>query len=282
MDDMIISAISMYDFDKIKPWVVSLERSGYTGRKGMIVFNVLDDTIKKLQDHGFEIFLVSEKRNSENNGFHFMDGFGYQVPTLRHFFYWHFLKNLKDIRYVISTDVDIIFQSDPSKWLETNMGDKKINYGCESLKYKDEAWGFDNIKQCFGPAIQDYMGETPIYNAGSMAAEFKTFVDFSLNAALIIQGNQNPVPDQATVNVMLSLEPYKSMTRFNSHDTNWACQCGTTVDPNKIDGFRPNLLSKEPIFEDGYVYNCFGEKYVIVHQYNRVPEWKKILEAKYS
>ena len=66
MDDLVISAISIYDFEKIKHWVHSLERTGYSGRKGMIVFNVLDDTIEKLKDHGFEIFVVSQQRNKEN------------------------------------------------------------------------------------------------------------------------------------------------------------------------------------------------------------------------
>lgn len=282
MDDLVISAISIYDFDKIKHWVNSLERTGYTGRKAMIVFNVLDETIEKLHEHGFEIFLVANQRNKDNNGFHFMDNFGYQVPTLRHYFYWKFLKDLKDIRYVISTDVDIVFQSNPSDWLTKNMRDKKLNYGGEGLKYKDEPWGYDNIAQCFGPDVRDHMAETQIYNAGSMAGEFKTFVDYSLTLALMIEGTRNPVPDQAAVNVLLSTEPYKSITNFNSGDSNWACQCGTMVDPSKMDQFRPNLLCNEPIFEDGYVYNSVGERYVMVHQYNRVPEWKKILEEKYA
>jgi len=41
-------------------------------------------------------------------------------------------------------------------------------------------------------------------------------------------------------------------------------------------------LGGEPIFEDGCVYNNVGQKYVMVHQYNRVPKWKKILEEKYK
>ena len=282
MDDLVISAISIYDFEKIKHWVNSLERTGYNGRKAMIVFNVLDDTIKKLQEHGFEIFLVANQRNKDNDGFHFMDNFGYQVPTLRHYFYWKFLKDLKDIRYVISTDVDIVFQSNPSEWLTKNMNDKKLNYGGEGLKYKDEPWGYDNIGQCFGPDIRNHLSDTQIYNAGSMAGEFKTFVDYSLTLALMIEGIKNPVPDQAAVNVLLSTKPYKSITNFNGGDSNWACQCGTMADPSKMDQFRPNLMCKEPVFEDGYVYNTVGEKYVMVHQYNRVPEWKKILEEKYS
>jgi hypothetical protein len=280
--DLVISAISGYEFEKIKHWVHSLGRTGYKGRKAMVVHNVSDYTIKKLQEHGFEIFLTTMHRNKENNGYHFADNFGYQVPHTRHYFNWLFLKDKPDIRYVISTDVDVIFQSDPSEWLEKNLGDKKLNYGCEGLKYKDEAWGNGNMMECFGPVIHEHMKERPIYNAGSMAGEYKTFVDYSLAVWLSIANSKHPTPDQAGVNLMLSLEPYKSITKFNDHDTNWACQCGTTVDPSKIAGFRPNLLSPEPTFDGEFVYNSKGEKYVLVHQYNRVPDWKARIESKYE
>jgi hypothetical protein len=282
MQDLVLSAISSYTFEKIKPWVISLEKTGYKGRKGIIVHNVTDDTINKLKNHGFEIFLTSNQRNKENNGYHFADNFTYQVPHTRHYFYWDILRKLKDIRYVISTDVDVIFQSDPSEWLEKNLGNKKLNYGCEGLKYKDEAWGNQNMNECFGPVIHEYMKDNPIYNAGSMAGEYKVFIDYSLAVWLSIQHVRHPTPDQAGVNLILSLEPYKSITKFNDHDTNWACQCGTTVDPTKIEGFRPNLLSPEPVFDGEYVYNSKGEKYVLVHQYNRIPEWRKKIEAKYE
>jgi hypothetical protein len=282
MQDLVISAMSTYTFDKIKPWVNSLNRCGFKGRRAIILHNVTDDTIKKLQENNFEIMLTSNVRNKENNGFHFADNFTYQVPMTRHFFYWHFLRQMKNIRYVISTDLDVIFQTDPSEWLEKNLGDKKLNYGCEGLKYKDEDWGNENINQCFGPVIHDYMKDTPIYNAGSMAGEFQTFKDYSLNVWLSIQHINHPTPDQAGVNLMLSLEPYKSITKFNDHDTNWACQCGTTVDPSKMHKFRPNLLSPEPQFDGKYVLNSKGEKYVLVHQYNRVPKWKSELEKIYG
>jgi hypothetical protein len=281
MQDIVISAISNYEFDKLECWVNSLELTGYKGRKGLIVFNILDSTIDELKSRGFEIFLTTDRRNSRNDGYLFQDNFTFQVPAARHWFNWSILRHLKNIRYVISTDVDVIFQSDPSEWLENNLGEKKLNYGCEGLKYKDEAWGNSNIESAMGSPIHDYMKERPIYNAGSMAGEFQTFIDFSLVVYLAIQHSRNAMPDQAGVNTILSLEPYKSITKFNDHDTNWACQCGTTVDPSKIDSFRPHLLSPEPVFDGSHVFNSKGDKYVLVHQYNRVPEWDRVFNKMY-
>jgi hypothetical protein len=60
------------------------------------------------------------------------------------------------------------------------------------------------------------------------------------------------------------------------------CQAGTVADPSKIAGFRPNLLEKEPIWEEGVVKTYEGRSFYIVHQYDRVPEWKKFIEEKYD
>lgn len=282
MQDLVISAVSHYEYDRLEMWVNSLNTCGFTGKKIMICFNVSDYTVKKLTENGIEVYLTTNKRNAENNGYLYAENFTYQVPTVRHFVNWFFLKQMNDIRYVISTDcVDVLFQSNPSEWLEKNIGDKKLNYGGEGLTYRNEEWGFNNMLTTFGPTIQEYMKDTPIHNAGSMAGEHKIFTDFSLAVFLACMNSKEPMPDQAAVNVMLSLEPYKSLTKFNGHDTNWACQCGTTVDPNKIDNFRPNLLCPEPVFKNGVAYTSKGEKYVLLHQYNRVPDWKMILEQQY-
>jgi hypothetical protein len=49
-----------------------------------------------------------------------------------------------------------------------------------------------------------------------------------------------------------------------------------------MDNFRPNLLEPEPVFKDGIVYTSTGSPFVIVHQYDRVPEWKKFVQEKYE
>jgi len=103
-----------------------------------------------------------------------------------------------------------------------------------------------------------------------------------LNVFKTIERIPNDVPDQAGVNFLLNLEPYKSITKFNDHDTNWACQLGTTANPQKINHFRSNLLSPEPVFDGHHIYNSKGEKYCLVHQYNKVPEWQTKLEQIYG
>lgn len=62
----------------------------------------------------------------------------------------------------------------------------------------------------------------------------------------------------------------------------WACQLGTTADPSKIAAFRPHLLEPEPRFDGERVITAAGEQYYIVHQYDRVPAWRSVIEGKYE
>ena len=52
--------------------------------------------------------------------------------------------------------------------------------------------------------------------------------------------------------------------------------------PSKIEYFRPNLLCKEPSFDNGIVWTYDREMFDIVHQYDRVPELKKFVQEKYG
>jgi hypothetical protein len=69
---------------------------------------------------------------------------------------------------------------------------------------------------------------------------------------------------------------------YTKSEDGWACQLGTTADPSKIEQFRPFLLEPSPKLDGDKVVTSEGIEYTIVHQYDRVPEWKKIIEEKYN
>jgi hypothetical protein len=62
----------------------------------------------------------------------------------------------------------------------------------------------------------------------------------------------------------------------------WACQAGTTVDPKKIFGFRPNLIEPEPLWENGLAKTSTGIIHSILHQWDRVPNWANDIEKRYG
>jgi hypothetical protein len=155
-------------------------------------------------------------------------------------------------------------------------------FASESIKYKDEPWGNENLMQTFGPFFHNIFKENEIFNVGVLAG--RGFAMRDLCAIIFAMSTNRPIPivDQSTFNFMISQEPYKTTSRYMRSETGWAAQLGTTADPSKIDQFRPLLLEAEPQMIDGKVCTSEGKEFTIVHQYDRVPYWRNVIEVKYG
>lgn len=285
MKDIVVGCITGYDFEKIKPWVNSLDTCGFTGTKAMICYNVDYETTEELVKRGYTIFAF--KKNDVARRFEYKENFSIVVERFYHL--WYFLKGLKgQYRNIITTDVkDVVFQTNPSLFLERVIKDgKKINVACESIRYKDEDWGDNNLLKSFGPLIHEHNRDNLIYNAGTISGDFDTMIDTFLNIYLLCNGS-NPFieggggPDQAALNVLLQLEPYKSITNFAMSEDGYAAQLGTTG-PQIQGKYGDRVVEKCPILVDNMVCTSNGQVFSLVHQYDRVPEWKQLIEKKYA
>jgi hypothetical protein len=279
--DLIIGSFTNYDWNKIKYWVNSIAASGFTGDKAMLIYNCEIQTAQALSERGFKIMAFNQDRNT---GHLFFDG-QLIIVVERFFHLWQFMDQLikdNDYRYVIHTDVkDVVFQTNPSEWLTANMGDAKILASSESLQYQHEPWGNDNMARSF-PWVYPTVKDKPIWNCGVQAGVPSVMKDLWINIYLLCKGNTVPNPDQAAYNVLLNLEPYKSITKFASSEDGWACQAGTTIDPAKIAGFKQHLLEPQPVWDGNYATTSTGIRHAVLHQYDRIPNWKPIVEARYS
>lgn len=284
MKDVIVGCITGYTFDKIKPWVNSLDRSGFDGVKVMLCYNIDYATVEELVKRKYTIFAFG--KDEENKKFIYKENFSIVVERFLHL--WHFLKKLQgQYRYIISTDVkDVIFQTNPSTWLEENIGNKEINVACESIRYKDEEWGNHNLYKAFGSLVHDHNKDNLIYNAGTVSGKFDTMLDFFLNVYMMCNGTSHFTeggggPDQAAVNILLNMKSYKDITNFAMSEDGYAAQLGTTG-PQIVGKYGDKLVEKPPILVDNMVCTSKGKPFAIVHQYDRVPEWKEIIEKKYE
>ena len=278
MKDLIVGCATNYDWSKLKYWVNSINRSGFEGDKVLILMNCDKDTVQKVTDAGFSIIAFNE------------DGQGnltYQSQLMVHVErFIHIYKLLKDnlYRYVITTDVrDVVFQKNPSVWLENNLtANEYYVFSSESMKYKDEPWGRENLTQCYGQGIYEDFKNNTIFNVGVLAGRGYAMRDLVLQLFLNCINRPISIVDQAVFNVMVSRHPYLDSSMYTVSEDGWACQLGTTADPSKIDSFRPFLLEPSPKMEGDKVLTSTGKEYIIVHQYDRVPEWRKVIEAKYD
>lgn len=285
--DVVIGCITNYTTDKIKQWVNSLNRSGFDGHKMMICYNIDKSTLDYLQSNDITVicFNIDEKGNATYPISDFnicVDRFIHIPLMLRG------ALDGKDIRYVIATDVrDVIFQQNPSTWIDNNITTKTIIASSESIKYKDESWGINNLRKSLGEYLSYKLSDSVIYNAGIIAGKYAELMSLMTNIYYICRGLPPFIeggggPDQAAYNLLLNLTQYETTTHFAYSEQGWAAQLGTTVDPTKYRHYKDNLVEPSPIMVDDVVCTSNGTPFVVVHQYDRVPEWKTIIEAKYE
>lgn len=278
MKDLIIGASTGYTWDTLKYWVNSINQSGFEGDKVLVLMNCDRETTMKVADAGFTI--IGFEQDEQGNLVYKHESIPVHVERFIHI-YEHLCRT--DYRYVITTDVkDVIFQKNPIKFIEENIGDKNLMFASESILYKDEAWGNQNLLETYGKYIYDKFKDNEIYNVGVLAGKGSAMRDLCINIFTAAINRPIPICDQSTFNFMISQHPYIDTSKYMKSEDGWACQLGTTGDPSKIEQFKPHLLEKTPIFEDGKVWTSHGHEFTIVHQYDRVPEWRKVIEKTYG
>jgi hypothetical protein len=271
--DLIIGGCTNYGINQLKPWVLSVNETMPDADKVMCVGNASPETRSWLLAQGFDIV------NMPNTNV--------PIHVLRFLSIYDYLrKNWEKYRYVVTTDVkDVYFQSSPFKWMTDglqNLGAYELVAGSEGMKYCDEPWGDDNLMKAYGPYVHEQFKNNTIYNVGVLGGTAEYMKDLVFNIFTNAINRPIPVVDQAVFNVLINTQPYKSKIFLAQNKHAWACQAGTMVDPSKIEAFRPFLLEGEPIFEEGVVKTFEHKEYCIVHQYDRVPEWKKFVQQKYE
>jgi hypothetical protein len=269
--NLIIGAFSGYNYNQLKPWVESIESCGFKGDKVMIVGDASDDTCQHLIHHGFELIA--------------MPRINAPIHVARFWSIYDYLYRNPIYDIVVTTDVkDVYFQRDPCKWIVDNIGNKSLVAGSESIRYQDEPWGNENLLQTYGHDVYNRFKGNTIFNVGTIGGKSHYVRDMCFNIFTNAINRPIPIVDQAVYNVLLNTQPYKDSVLFTNQEDGWAVQLGTTGDPSKINQFRPFLTEPEPIFnyETKQITTTDGTPHCIVHQYDRVPVWKKLIMDKFG
>lgn len=305
--DVIIGVVDNYDWDKIKYWANSIKQSGFDGHKVIIAYNMKPDTVKKLTDEGF--MTVGCNPYDPEKGFTYNVNGNIMVDR---FFHIHNFLNMlgdpDDVDHVIVTDVrDVVFQYNPTTWLQTFLlHGYELLVGSENLLYKDEPWNVNNMKVAFGDYFFDVVKNRDIYCAGVIAGRLDAIKDLFLNLWLVCKGLNPHVPggggpDQAALNILLTNGVYSYMTRFTNPVDAWVCHAGTTWPAIQAgSGAIGQVYMQDKTFNvnDKYIipaeFELSGndvyvidprrdrEKICVIHQWDRVPEWKERFEKRFG
>ena len=299
--DMIIGVVDRYDWDKIKYWANSIKKSGFTGHKALIVYNMDAPTVQRLTLE--EFILVGCNQYDEAKGFSHDNSKG-NVMVDRFFHISNFLNMLEkpmDVDRVIITDVrDVVFQKNPTEWLDTYfLPDYNLVVGSENLTYENEPWGKNNITKSFGPLFYDRKKDQPIFCAGVIAGRLDAVRDLCLNVWLTCFGLNPNVeggggPDQAALNILLDMDAYHKKVAFTSPSNCWVLHAGTSLPAIQAgsggigQAYVMNNDKNVKFIEhlnysiNNGIVNIFDNPVTVLHQWDRVPEWKKMIEEKYG
>lgn len=296
--DLIIGGASNYNWDQLKYWVNSINKTGFKGDIVLVVTNMSGETVKKLVENNVKVYAYGQR--SEDGGITKTEN---NIPphVERFIFIWDYLRKNKDeYRFVTVTDTrDVIFQKDPTEFLERKLlvGAASMVCASEGLAYKDEPWGNKNLLDTFGPMVYDEIKDKLIYNVGTIAGLADEVRD--LLVQIFFQSVNRPIPivDQAVFNFIISMSAYDLEIIRATNTSGWAAQLGTTLeaikagagdigqivrqDPSKLDEYIKVYQDEQPVIKDGYVTNGHVN-FTIVHQWDRVPAVRKIVEDIYG
>jgi len=272
MKSLFLTSCYGYQWDNIKNWVISLRNINKIDDVLVITYTPFNnETIEKLKTYNVMF------KYEENNNYK-------RIVVERFKSYANILEKVI-YKYVLLFDfADVVFQKNPVEWLEKNLNDKKIVAGSECIKYKDEKWAENDFKQSFG-YFYDFMKNKETYNAGSFAGEKERIKDICMNIYSMCHEHKYFAPDQAAFNFLIQTS-YKNEVYYATFNDQWCCQCGTTLDPTKMNiepyNFSKYVLEGKPLIEEGKVLNSLKQEFYVVHQYNRVPELNLIYQDLYK
>jgi hypothetical protein len=295
--DLIIGAAVGYDWDKLKCWVNSIRKSGFSGDVVLVGTNMTKETIDKLTEQGVMLSLYGTKKEngdvvSHSNG----------APHCERFFYlWNYLNTTKEeYRHVITTDTrDVVFQKNPSEWLENALVFHSLVASSEGMRYKNEPWGNKNLLEAFGPFFHNQLKDSYINNVGVIAGDMMHVKGLMLMIFQMSVNRPIPIVDQAVFNFLVHTPPFDVDTFFTTNDDGWAVNLGTSVeaikagsgdigglckdDATEFAKYTMNYEDTQPtIDDDGVVKNKHEEPFVIVHQWDRIPSIKDQVEKTYA
>ena len=262
---IIFGCITKYTPQDIKPYVESIEQSGFKGGKMMLVYDVPQETIDYLKSKGWDLY----------------GGELQQHIILQRFRDAYKLLERFEEQTIIWTDVkDVIFQKDPTKWLEQNMK-KEILAFSECITFKDDSWAVVNAGTSF-PMEWEWLQDKTSYCAGTIVGKGYALKDLFIEIYRWSLTTSNPqqLSDQAAFNVLINLNHFKENVQFVDQEQGFVTQLGTVF--IKKDHFGNKLLEPTPIYKDGEFFNSQNEKFVIVHQYDRNPQIKETIYKKYQ
>ena len=255
--NLLIGAISgNYSVDDISGWVetsqfdntervlllynnINIELVDYLNKNKVLIFNPNFDFWSNKKT----LFETNTGNNTLENSYNL-------IHNLRFFHIWYFLQDNKNHwDQIIITDVkDVYFNSNPFD----NLEDNKLTATSEIITYESEKWNEEHLRANLGIIGHLALWNKPVYNVGVFGGNAQLVQDICADIYLLSVGKIK-VADQTSFNYLIQTK-YKDVTNFTED---------LAVHLHVVNaGLVDISLDKIP-------------NYKIVHQYDRIPGFKR-------
>jgi hypothetical protein len=270
-NDLVLGVFANYSFEWLEAYLVSLSRCGFKGRKVFMVWNIAAEVRAKLIEFGFELVDVPPANMSVkfcHNFFEYRDKLAFE----------YLRDHSGEFRFVFWMDIrDLVFQTDPSVWMEQNLGDKKIVVASECILIKDETINDGWLKNVYDAETYHRIRPHEVLNGGTFAGTQDAIRDV-FERIYNVAKNTSEIAEQAALNVILRDDEFKN----------------DVIVPRMADGFAAvgygfgnklqHIWKDEcPDIRQGILYPKGDQTpFCIVHQYDRNKDWRHQIASRYT
>lgn len=270
-EDLTIAVIRGLDWVTLRPYAVSLARTGSKCTKLVLV----EDTSEEARAHLTKLGFTVVDRTPTPKDFDTWKYGIYRFPPAIEYL----RQNAGRFRYVLWTDIrDLIFQSDPFLWFEQNLAPNKIVVAGLGHAIKDCAYNDPWVRAA---SLREYSAVRPLeaVACGTFGGEAEMMLTLLMDIyAGCLNANHSWATDQGMLNVLVR------RPEFNAHISHTGETLSAQWWPARNDDpmIYPHYF--RPVFDktDGLVKGPNGVPYSIVHLYDRDPAWIAIMREKYK
>ena len=272
LDDLVVAVVQGLGWPALRSYANSLVRTGFSGTKLLLTANLAPDVRTNLLRLGFKLLDI------EPVGQRFITH-GRFAPIVQ------FLDQHRDeFRYIVWADTrDLVFQENPSPWLEQNLRPHRLLAASECWQIKNQPMNDKWIKETV-PAEYARLREEVACCGGTLAGDADAVYEILAAIYKLVSGSPH-ANDQAALNYLLRVSPIKEFTRIPDMKEGFIATVGA-FDTGSFKSYSagPPLTDTAPIFDMATATVCnpeTREPFVIFHQYDRDACWKAPIERKY-
>src|SRR5208282_624419 len=289
MQDLIIGQCTKFSWKTVESFAVSTVWCGFKGHKVLFVEDLPQETRDNLIELGFELIEVPKDLPGRRNKF-----FDYIGRFLM--IYRYLRDHPNEFRFVFTADTrDLIFQGNPSTWMEKNLGGYKIVAASEFCRHIDSPPNMIWVDGMLSE-VREWIAPKEIYCSGCIAGRAEYMIDLCLAIYLYARNFTASYwgPDQPIYATLLHQKAYADITFVPKAEDLWCINCVNVAHDNLVvcpiragQGYPPIKISTTGLpIRPFYDFNPHHTRalnllwangipnlsdFTVLHQFDRIP-----------